>query len=396
MASMLNIFLIPFKFLFQPLKQPHWWLTTLLWMLMASWASAAEVELRVAIKENTNEVKIGSSTAAIVKDANGQVIGELNPMDGFTATSDYNGVALAQWRAGQLWIEPQNEGLVWIGDRWYRGRLLIMPTDEGITAINYVDIEHYLYSVVGGEMIPSWPLEALKAQAVSARSYALYHREKTADKIYDVGNDTFWQVYGGVQDEYISTQQAVEATAGQVLAYKGAVIEAVFHSSSGGHTENVEDVWQEARPYLRGVPDYDQQAPVYEWTETFTIEKLQGLIEGVGNVISITPQETTPHGRVKTLKVVGDRGEKIITGAQFRQALNLRSTLFTVQAMGTGDKTTATKTFQVQGRGFGHGLGMSQYGAYAMAAQGATYQDILRHYYTDAFLARIRVTPSGQ
>ncbi|MBP0030457.1 SpoIID/LytB domain-containing protein [Roseofilum sp. Guam] len=390
MASVFSIFFIPFKSLWKPLK-PHWWLTTLLWMVMASLASAAAVELRVAIEEDTDEVKIGSSTAAIVKDANGQVIGELNPMDGFTAQSDYYGVSLAQWRAGQLWIEPENDGLVWIGDRWYRGRLLIMPTDEGITAINYVDIEHYLYSVVGGEMIPSWPLEALKAQAVSARSYALYHREKTADKIYDVGNDTFWQVYGGVQDEYVSTQQAVDATEGQILAYDGSIIEAVFHSSSGGHTENVEDIWSEPRPYLRAVPDYDQQAPVYQWTEVFTLADIRDLTEGVGNVLSIVPQEKTPQGRVRTLKITGDRGEKMITGRQLRKALSLRSTLFSIQPLTAGDKATGATSFQVQGRGFGHGLGMSQYGAYAMASQGSTYQDILRHYYTDAYLARVRV-----
>ncbi|MDJ1174439.1 SpoIID/LytB domain-containing protein [Roseofilum capinflatum] len=390
MASVFSIFYIPVKALLKPIK-PHWWLTTLLWMVMASLASAAEVELRVAIQEDTDRVKIGSSTAAIVKDSNGQVIGELNPMDGFTAQSDYYGVSLAQWRAGQLWIEPQNDGLVWIGDRWYRGRLLIMPTDEGITAINYVDIEHYLYSVVGGEMIPSWPLEALKAQAVSARSYALYHRERTADKIYDVGNDTFWQVYGGVEDEYVSTQQAVDATQGQILAYDGSIIEAVFHSSSGGHTENVEDIWSEPRPYLRAVPDYDQQAPVYQWTEVFSLADISELIEGVGNVLSIAPQEKTPQGRVRTLKVTGDQGEKMITGAQLRKALSLRSTLFTIQPLTTGDKATGGASFQVQGRGFGHGLGMSQYGAYAMASQGSTYQDILRHYYTDAYLARVRV-----
>lgn len=390
MASVFSIFFIPVKALLKPIK-PHWWLTTLLWMVMASLASAAEVELRVAIQEDTDRIKIGSSTAAIVKDSNGQVIGELNPMDGFTAQSDYYGVSLAQWRAGQLWIEPENDGLVWIGDRWYRGRLLIMPTDEGITAINYVDIEHYLYSVVGGEMIPSWPLEALKAQAVSARSYALYHREKTADKIYDVGNDTFWQVYGGVEDEYVSTQQAVDATQGQILAYDGSIIEAVFHSSSGGHTENVEDIWSEPRPYLRAVPDYDQQAPVYQWTEVFSLADISELTEGVGNVLSIVPQEKTPQGRVRTLKITGDRGEKMITGAQLRKAIGLRSTLFTIQPLTAGDKATETASFQVQGRGFGHGLGMSQYGAYAMASQGSTYQDILRHYYTDAYLARVRV-----
>lgn len=377
------------------LGKHRWWVPLFLWTVMANPAFAAEqVELRVAIKKEVSQVKIGSSTNAIVRDGSGQVLGQITAMDGFSAQATGGNVAIANWKASRIWIEPSGDGLVWIGDRWYRGRTLLAASSNQITAINYVDLEKYLYSVLGGEMPPTWPLEALKAQAVAARSYALHQREKTANELYDVGNTTAWQVYEGVEDEYTSTQQAVDATQGQVLAYEGNVIEAVFHSSSGGHTENVEDVWTQPLPYLRAVPDYDQEAPVYQWEKTFTQSELSSLISGVGNIRSMVPERKTPQGRIVTMRVVGDAGEKVISGNAIRSALDLKSTLFEVKALtnNTQDKAgSGTLRFQITGRGFGHGLGMSQYGANGLARRGYNYQQILLHYYKSASLARIQV-----
>jgi len=365
--------------------------TLLLWIAMFNPNLAAALELRVAIEREVKQVQVGSSSAATVKNAAGETLGELKAMSGFVAQPQDSTVALSKWQASQIWIEPAENGLVWIGDRWYRGRVLLVPSEKGLTAVNYVDIEHYLYSVLGGEMPPSWPLEALKAQAVSARSYALYRREKTANTIYDVGNTTTWQVYKGVEDEYVSTQQAVNATAGQVLVHDDKIIEAVFHSSSGGHTENVEDIWTAPLPYLRAVPDFDQKAPVYEWKKTFSGDILSSLISGIGNILSLTPERTTPHGRIITMKVIGDEGEKVVTGKELRKLLSLKSTLFTISPLGESaeDEDSPPSSFQVVGRGFGHGLGLSQYGANALARRGYNYQQILLHYYTKTSLARI-------
>lgn len=375
-------------FLFAQLGK-HWWVTLLLWIAMFNPHLAAALELRVAIEREVKQVQVGSSSAATVKNSAGETLGELKAMSGFVAQPQDSTVALSKWQASQIWIEPVDNGLVWIGDRWYRGRVLLVPTSEGLTAVNYVDIEHYLYSVLGGEMPPSWPLEALKAQAVAARSYALYRREKTANKIYDVGDTTTWQVYQGVEDEYVSTQQAVNATAGQVLIHDGKIIEAVFHSSSGGHTENVEDIWTAPLPYLRAVPDFDQKAPVYEWKKTFSGDTLSSLISGIGNILSLTPERTTPRGRIITMKVIGDRGEKVVTGKELRKLLNLKSTLFTITPESAEDENSPPSSFQVVGRGFGHGLGLSQYGANALARRGYNYQQILLHYYSKTSLARI-------
>ncbi len=358
----------------------HWWLSFLLWIVLVGPAQAA-MELRVAIQEGASRVKVGSSTNAIVRDHAGQTVGQLEGMDAFNAQGGGGNVALGQWRSRSLWIEPTGDGYVWIGDRWYRGRTQLVPTNKGLTAVNHVNLEHYLYSVLGAEMNPNWPQEALKAQAVAARSFALYKTATSGNTVYDVGDTTSWQVYKGLETEGQGTHLAVDATAGQVMTYGGKVILAAFHSSSGGHTENVEDVWTQPLAYLRGVSDYDQGAPVYKWTKSFSRGELSGKISGVGSVTSMIPERTTPQGRVITMRVQGSRGTRRISGNDLRSALGLKSTLITVNPTGNG--------FVVNGRGYGHGLGLSQWGAHNLAAQGVNYQQILGHYYQNATLAKM-------
>jgi stage II sporulation protein D len=387
------------KFVMRLGKQ-SWWLSLFLWLVAAA-PARADLEMRVAIEQGEDQVVVGSSTPAVIKDGSGQVLAQMPAQGAMTAEAEAGGVAIDRWQAGQVWIEPSDNGYVFIGadtatGKWYRGRTLVVPTSGGLTAVNYVDLEHYLYSVVGAEMPVSWAPEALKAQAVAARSYALFQRQSSANTVFDVGDTTTWQVYGGVNKEASSTISAVEATRGQVLTYNGQIIQAVFHSSSGGYTENVEDVWTQPLPYLRAVQDFDQDAPVYQWAVDFSADQLRQLIPGVGNILSFQPAETTPRGRIVSMRVVGDAGERTLSGSELRQALDLKSTLFTVipemgQVASTGNISTAPVAFQVSGRGFGHGLGMSQYGAYGLARQGYTYQQILAHYYTGTTLARIQV-----
>jgi stage II sporulation protein D len=368
-----------------------WWLSGLLWLAIMAPAQAA-LELRVAIEDGVSQVKVGSSTKAVVRDASGRQLGEIAAMNAFVADPGQGKVTLDRWQSGQLWVEPTGGGYIFIGDRWYRGRALVVPTNSGLTAVNYVDLEHYLYSVLGGEMNGNWPQEALKAQAVAARSYALYQRQNAANETYDVGDTAGWQVYDGIEDESAGTQAAVNATTGQVLTHNGRIIEAVFHSSAGGCTENVEDVWVQALPYLRSVPDFDQGSPVYQWTKNFSRSELSARITGVGNILALTPIKTTQCGRVMSMEVEGDAGRRTMKGDELRSALGLRSTLFTVVPEAAKGKAQSPPVgFQVIGRGFGHGLGMSQWGAYNLAARGTRYQQILLHYYKGTTLAKIQV-----
>jgi stage II sporulation protein D len=359
----------------------RWWLSLSFWMILV--APVQALELRVAIEDGVSQVQVGSSTKALVRDAAGQEVGELTALNGYKAQGKGGSIALAQWRSPLLWIEPTGDGYVWIGKRWYRGRTQLVPTSKGLTAVNHVDLEQYLYSVLGAEMSASWPLEALKAQAVAARSYALHKRATAGNNVFDVGDTTSWQVYKGLESESPNTQTAVQATAGQVMTYDGQVILAAFHAASGGHTENVEDIWKSPFiPYLRGVVDYDQGTPVYEWKKSFSRRELSGKISGVGNVKSMTPERTTPQGRIVTMVVEGDRGTRRVSGTDLRSALGLRSTLFVVNQ--TGER------FEISGRGYGHGLGMSQWGARNLANQGVNYQQILSHYYPNAILSQLQ------
>jgi stage II sporulation protein D len=357
------------------------WLSCLIWLLMILPSQA--VELKVAIEKEVNSIKIGSSTNAIVKDGAGKQLGQLNPMSALAAQLNGNNISISdRVGAAELIIEPQSNGYVWIGDRWYRGKTRLIRQNDGITAINNVDLEQYLYSVVGAEAVSSWPIEALKAQAVAARSYALYKRNTESNGIYDVDTTIGTQVYKGLDSEYTTTHQAVDSTLGQIMTYNNQVILAAFHSSSGGYTENVEDIWTSPLPYLRGVVDYDQQSPVFEWQQVIPVDKIRSLVAGVGKISGLQPEKMTPRGRVITMKVTGDRGTTTVSGQDLRKALDLRSTLFRVATDGDN--------LRIKGRGFGHGLGLSQWGAYYLAQQGVNYHQILAHYYQSANLIKLK------
>ena len=360
-------------------------LTTLLsslflWLLLLAPAQAATF-LKIALKDDVKQVAVGSSTDAVIKDAAGNPVGKIDGMSSLRAVSRKNQVQLGNWTGSQLWIDPQENGYVWIGDRWYRGETQLVNDGSDLTVINRVELEDYLYSVVGGEMPTSWPIEALKAQAVAARSYALHESNRSGNRLYDLESTTASQVYKGIKSETRSTHEAVNSTEGQVLTYGGKPILAVFHSSSGGHTENVEDVWSRPLPYLKSVVDYDHTVPVYEWQKALSGREIGYRLGNVGTVRSIIPQQVTPQGRIKRLKVVGDQGSKTISGQTFRKALDLRSTLFQVDGN--------TQRFIISGRGFGHGIGLSQWGANYLATQGANYRQILGHYYQNVKLSLI-------
>ena len=316
------------------------------------------------------------------------------------------------------------DGLVKITDGYtYRGYLEFMksPVSAGLTVVNVVPMEYYLYGVVGKEMSPSWSLEALKAQAVAARTYAVFHKNYFKSRGYDMADDTRSQVYGGVNAEAASIKQAVEGTSGEILTYQGKPIEAFFCASAGGWTEHSENVWGSHVTYLRGVADRSFHMPSYSWSVTTTPERLAANLtaagKGVGTVQSITlsPLAKRPmhvpdrgvSGRVRTLIVRGTKGQAMITGNAFQSLFGLKSTLFDFYQgtgtppnpdMGKGGRgltlpIKAGQPLTIYGFGWGHGLGMSQYGAYQMAKENPGvkeyYRQILSHYYTGTTLERL-------
>jgi len=323
------------------------------------------------------------------------------------------------------------------GSRHYRGILYVHSSNGGVTVVNILPVEEYLRGVVPREMPSSWPIEALKAQAVAARTYALRQViSKAGLGLYDVVATTDSQVYGGVEGESLPSDRAVLETAGEVMRHSGQLISAVFHSTSGGHTENSEDVWSYRHSYLRGVEDYDQQSPHYRWVKTLELSQIEekllstGLV--VGKLLGIRPgTASSTTGRLKTVILVGSDTTLEVDASTFRFALGLKSTWFDISFMGEASGSYVKNSLDPEedvfvvgadgevnewkvgkpyaiaanewlnkpfaytvmgyaplsagvdflGRGWGHGVGMSQWGARGMAEEGYSYKDILRYYY---------------
>ncbi|MBX2865241.1 MAG: SpoIID/LytB domain-containing protein [Leptolyngbyaceae cyanobacterium MAG.088] len=365
------------------------WLMLVCWLAWISPATARE--MRISVQQGQSQLAIGSSTPAKILDGSGNLLGQLPELQGYFATPTNNAVNLADQQAWRLTVKPADDGFIYIGNRWYRGSVSLIHTGEGIMAINHVDLEDYLASVVGKEAYTSWPQEVLKAQAVAARSFALYRSQRQNSSLFDLGNTQTYQVYTGIEGEAPSTHAAVQATIGQVLTHGGKLVEAVFHANSGGHTEHSENVWKSVTPYLRGVPGFDEDGRNYQWTESLTATEIKQKLPGVGNIRTIQPLGKTFTGRIKNVQIVGDSGSRTITGRELRKALGLKSTLFEItpqpELVASQAGSSAPSSFQITGKGHGHGLGMSQWGAFAMAKQGKTYQEILQHYYKGTSLA---------
>lgn len=290
-----------------------------------------------------------------------------------------------------LIIRPsdKSDGGLALDGRRYRGALELRHRGAGLTAVNIVPVDDYLLSVVPEEMPTDWPAEALKAQSVAARSFALKSRGRHAAEGYDLCTTTHCQLYKGIASEKTASTAAVRATRGEVLTYGGQPIEALFHTDSGGLTESSEDVWGSHVPYLRAVRD--TQTATMPWTKTVSTAALEKKLAAKGHAIGrlraieLSPlavgraaKDRTASGRVKAMTAVGTKGRATLTGTAWRSLLGLKSTLFSAKL--TKDSVTFT------GFGAGHGLGISQWGAERLAEAGKSYADILHHYYTGVTL----------
>jgi stage II sporulation protein D len=274
-------------------------------------------------------------------------------------------------------------------DRAYHGALRVSRDDRRgrLMLINTVGLEDYVASVVASEY-PFREIEGIKAQAVLARTYALKSRGKYGN--YDSVDHVGSQVYRGIGSETPYARRAAEATHGEILTYRGAPIEAVYSSSSGGHTADNDAVWNgRPLPYLRGRQDpFDRAAPDHEWTTTVGRAELLRVLSRRydTNVTGMTIAETSREGRVRSIRLLGAR-PRTVQANEVRLALNsafgprlLRSTFFSLHAR--GDR------YEFRGRGFGHGVGMSQHGAREQARQGYSYRDILAYYFDGTRLAQ--------
>lgn len=353
--------------------------------------------------------------------------------------------------------------MIKVDNRTYRGRIKLNIIDDiRLLTINYVELENYLYGVVPNEIPSSWGMEALKAQALAARTYAVYSINPR--QIYDMEDTQNSQVYMGYDYEKTSTNRAVDETEGETIYYDGKLIQAFYHSTSGGSTENSENVWYEELPYLRGVDDEfsnNSGSPHTIWQTTYykedIIKKLNLDDNNVNELYGIQIKKVSENNRVVECIFLTDAGEISYKKENARLLLGLKSSWFSIEngnsfyfiteyfpltenqedetpsrggildlitdeeiqeteerdrelEMGsivgkyviTGDGAkqlnreklafisskgvsivdTNSEQYNFEGRGWGHGVGMSQYGAKQMAEEGYTYDEILKHYYT--------------
>ncbi len=275
---------------------------------------------------------------------------------------------------------------IWVGQKRYSGILNLYVLDSEILVINILGIEKYLSSVVGSEMPAKWPLEALKAQAIASRTYAL---KQKGNPLYDIDSTQNNQVYNGLESRTHKTERAVRSTRSLVLTHKNKLINALFHSSSGGMTENSQDVWKNEYPYLSSVKDFDKNNPKLRWKKKFSSEELQKLFPKIGGIRNIEILNITNTGRVKNVKIFGKYGSDQISGVDIRKRMNLKSTFmrfkFVKDKKYISDNDNSNipieKKLIAIGRGSGHGVGMSQWGARYMASKGQKAERILKHFY---------------
>jgi stage II sporulation protein D len=191
------------------------------------------IPIRVAIATDATDLAIATSDAGVVVDQSGRVLGKLDAQTAVAVMPSTTGLQVGTWQTPSVvWVKPRTaEGLVYVGEHWYRGSVQLLQVSGKLLAINYVDLESYLYSVVGSEMPAYWPTEALKAQAIAARSYAVVHLARPASDYYDLGATPRWQAYNGAESETNTTQLAVNKTRGLLLSYQGGVVESLYASS---------------------------------------------------------------------------------------------------------------------------------------------------------------------
>ena len=274
---------------------------------------------------------------------------------------------------------PDGRG-IWVGQKRFSGKINLFVLDSEILVVNVLGIEKYLSSVVGSEMPTKWPIEALKAQAIASRTYAL---KQKGNNLFDIDSTQRNQVYNGLESRTYKTTRAVRNTRSLVLTYKNKLINALFHSSSGGMTENSEDVWKNKYPYLTSVKDFDKKNPKLKWQKKFSNKELINLFPKIGGIKNIEILNITNTGRVKNVKLIGDYGSDQMSGVDLRKRLGLNSNFMRFKFIEEelNKKSPVKKSLIVFGQGSGHGVGMSQWGAKYMASKGQKAERILKYFY---------------
>lgn len=351
----------------------------LAFMLPASAADKTwQPEIKIGILSGVNRVEIKTSAPCTLVDAvTGKVLKKIaaEQILKLSANEITNSVEI---RGEKVSLEDLT---VAINGKKYFGGVRLDKKNNSLTVINLAPVEEYLRGVVPEEMPLPAQAEALKAQAVAARSFALKNRNRHSADGYDLCAKIHCQVYGGADSARSESDKAITETRGVVLEYGGKIVDANFHADSGGWTESVAEVWGTAAPYLQAVEDAEKHTR--HWTKEFTAADFASKLgSDFGNLKKVklsklkvgkAAKDRSRSGRVKTAQLVGTKKTVQLTGTELRSKFALPSTLFSM-------KFSKGKVI-FEGYGYGHGVGMAQNGANAYAKKGWNYEKILLHYY---------------
>ncbi len=359
----------------------RWFMSGILVLCSATLCSSEQWPVRVLLQEGVSIVDLKGVGPSQIEEIERPLVRYLPP--GKTVRVPWEGKDGTKFRI-------RTEGnLLWVNERPYRGSVEIWNTATGLQVINQVALEDYVRGVMKVEADPDWPIEALKAQAVVARTYALYERLVNAGGPYHLYSTTASQVYRGFSGEDPRSDLAVEATRGVVLTYRGLIIPAFYHAASGGQTEDAVAVWEKKYPFIIGVEDpFSAMAPHHQWEVAVSRSEIrQALMDNgwrVGEIRRLEAVRRTRSGRTSLLRIWHAHGVLHIDGKGLRKILGpnrIRSTRFTTYPQ-DGKVIFA-------GQGWGHGVGMSQWGAKGMADLAYDAPRILKHYFPLAELRRL-------
>ena len=376
--------------------------------------------IRVLISSNTRVRGVAAPQGFVLTDGGGALMARGRAGEGWRVEQDGRRVRAVRpdgvptvWMDGPIRAHAVNDGLLSVGGKPYRGDFVFSGGDSGVVAINVLPIDDYLQGVVPLEIgdLPASDAAAVEAQAITARSYAYIHLD--ASRPYDLTGGVLDQLYGGAAAERALASQAVEATRGLVLKYAGRVVNAPYHAACGGTTASASEIWRSNdEPYLQSVSDqipgtnryYCDLSPRFRWTRVMDGPTLDAALAkylatytavpggGPGNARGVTVTSHTQSGRVNTLAISTNRGNFMLRGNDIRFVLRppggeiLNSTYFSVETTFGADGSVARVT--LHGMGYGHGVGMCQWGAIGRARAGQDYQTILRAYYPGTTIGR--------
>ncbi len=347
-------------------------------------AASMDETIRIAIVKSASEVTVAGD-GLLVTNENGDPLAISFPA---TVKPDRDGVLVEGKRYRRLLFSASSA--VYVNNKPYRGLAELSVVDKGILVVNQLPLEEYLVGLINCEISSAWPIDAVKAQAIIARTYAVNRKMARITAAYHMESSVIDQVYDGSLIEDSRARRAVSETAGEVLTFGGAVIQAFYHSSCGGRTEASENVWGAPFPYLKGVEcQYCLTSPVATlWENKLTLKELEDRLRTAGHKVTglsdIKPGPTNSRGRLKQVVLIATKGNVTITGEQFRKAVGygvIKSTRFTMK--------NSKNEIGFSGSGNGHGVGLCQWGAKQRALDGFAFGEILSYYYPGTELKKL-------